>query len=193
MDPETLGRARRGDVDARKILGVWLHRELRGFFARGFKEPDFIGDVIQDAVSDILRDLEHAPDDPALFRRWVYSYAGIEALTNKRDRRRELARADLHERQDAPAMSASETVVRPLIDEQQRRLVIEHAQRLRPVYCRALMHVLDGGDYRSLAETERIGRGTASSRIAYAAKIVRRSIEAARRTRPSNRTPHRET
>jgi DNA-directed RNA polymerase specialized sigma24 family protein len=193
MDSRMVRRARDGDPRARKALGSWLHHELIAFFGKGkFKESDRVSDLIQETVVDVLAKLAEAPDDPDAFRRWVHSFAGTEVRTVDRDRDREHGRANLRARGPTPPpLSASASVLGPLIDEQQRAMLIEHARQLRPVYRNALLHVLDGGDYKSLAASEGIPVGTASSRLDYATKMVGRSIEAARTTRPSCRTPPR--
>ena len=161
--------------------------ELRGFFEEAFKRPDRVNELIQATAVDIFKKLAMAPDDPELFRGWVHSFAGMKARESTRDRGRERARAGLCPG-DVPLESPSSTVLGRLLDEQQRRLVIEHAQLLRPVYCRALLHVLDGGDYKSLAAREGIPEPTAWTRISRAVVKVRRSIQAARRTRPEYRS-----
>lgn len=190
MDGATIRHARDGDPRALRALGSWLHLELLAFFTKGkFKHTDRVNDLIQETVSDVLKKLaDDAPDDPDKFRGWVHSFGGTEILTIEREREREHARADLCPRGNTPAISASASVLAPLIDEQQRQLLRQHAQQLPTVYRNAILHVLDGGDYRSLAASEGIPEGTASSRLSYATERVRRSIEAARRTPPKYRT-----
>jgi hypothetical protein len=71
------------------------------------------------------------------------------------------------------------SVFGPLFEIEERQLVINHAQRLRPIYCTAILHVLDGGDYKSLAASEGTTEGTAARRISVATTKVRLSIDAA--------------
>lgn len=189
MDSETLRRARDGDRQASRVLGAWLYRELLDYFVGGASPDERVSELIQKAVIDVLEDLAIAPLDIDLFRDHVHSYAGMELLTDQRDRARERRRAELRaELGPAPAGSASGTVVRPLIDEEQRQLVRVHVDRLPIVYRNALWHVLDGGDYKSLAVHEGIRDTTAASRISYAIKLLECSIEAERRTEPRYRT-----
>jgi DNA-directed RNA polymerase specialized sigma24 family protein len=173
-------------------MAKWLGDELLAIFANGRWPADRVSELVQDTVADIFHKLEKSPDDPELFRGWVHSFAGTEILTSKRDRRRQKALlVELRARGRTPIVSAGATMVDPLIDEQQRQLAIQHALRLRTRYRNAFLHVLDGGDYKSLAAGEGISEGAAAGRISYAAKLVRRSIQAHRRTRTSCRTPTR--
>jgi DNA-directed RNA polymerase specialized sigma24 family protein len=188
MDSSTIRRAREGDPRALKVLGSWAHGELLAFFTTRFKERDLVSEWIQQAVSEILGKLALAPDDPELFRDFVRGFGGTTALGSTRDRGRELARFTDQDAEHIPAESASATLFGPLLQEQQRELVIEHAGLLRPVHRSALLHVLDGGDYKSLAASEGINQKTAASRISFATMKVRESIQAARRTPASYRT-----
>jgi DNA-directed RNA polymerase specialized sigma24 family protein len=188
MDRYIVQAAREGDPHAKDALGSWLDAELRAFFADS-KGRERVDDLIQDALVDIVDKLALAPDDPELFRSFVHSFAGMEVRESSRKRGRELARAAaLRQEPHTPAESPSASVLGPILNEQQRQLVIEYAQRLRPKYCRALLHVLDGGDYKSLAASEGINESTAASRISYATAGLSRSIEADRRTPPPYRT-----
>jgi DNA-directed RNA polymerase specialized sigma24 family protein len=188
VDRDIIRAARDGDPHARDLLGLWLEDELHGFFAKAFKQREQVGELIQDTVADIVHKLALAPDDPDAFRTFVRGFAGMQAHESTRDRKRERAHAAmLQAKHTPPAESASASLFDPLLAEEQRQLVIEHAQRMRPVYRTAILHVLDGGDYKSLAAAEGVSRKTASSRISYAIEVVGRSIERARRTRPPDR------
>jgi DNA-directed RNA polymerase specialized sigma24 family protein len=180
VDGDIIRAARAGDSDARDELADWLLEELSMYFVSERGELD---ELIQETVLDIFRKLARAPDDPDAFRRFVHSFAGIEALTSTRERMREHPRV-VEPR--TPAESPSAIV----LTEQQRQLVIEHAQRLPPVYCRAVLHVLDGGDYKSLAASEGIFPGTAANRISHGIAKLRRAVAAARRTRQSFQSPN---
>jgi DNA-directed RNA polymerase specialized sigma24 family protein len=188
VDSSTIRRARDGDPRARTALASWAYDELRTFFASIFKQPELASELIQKAVSQILGKLSLAPDDPDLFRGFVRGLGGLTARGSTRDRGRELARFTDRDVAHVPAESTSATLFGPLLQEERRQLVIEHAQLLRPAHRAALLHVLDGGDYKSLAASEGILETTAASRISFATMKVGRSIEAARRTPPPYRT-----
>jgi DNA-directed RNA polymerase specialized sigma24 family protein len=187
MDRELVQAAREGDPHAKDALGSWLYSELQAFFADS-KRPER-ADLIQAAVVDILQKLALAPDDPELLRDFAHSFAGMEVLECSRDQGRELARvAALRQEPHTPAESPSSI----LLDEQQRQLVIEHAQRLRPILRDAILHVfVHGGDYKSLAASEGIATSTAATRIFRAIEKVGCLIEEDRRTPPPYRTPPR--
>ena len=188
MDRDIVRAAREGDPHAKRVLGSWLYVELRAFFADS-KHPERVDDLIQEALVDIIDKLEHAPDDPELLRKRVHSFAGTEVLTSTRDEAREFAfAAALRQEPHTPAESPSASVLAPLLDEQRRQLVIEHAQRLRPIHRDALLHELDGGDYKSLAASDGIPESTAWARLKKATQLVHASIEAHRCTSPRYRT-----
>jgi DNA-directed RNA polymerase specialized sigma24 family protein len=187
MDRDIGQAARAGDPHATNAWGSWLCSELRTFFADS-KRPQQ-DDLIQEALVDILRKFALAPDDLELLRDFARSFAGTEVLEYKRDHGRGLARAAaLRQEPHTPAESPSSSVLGPLLDAQRRQLMIEHAQRLRPILRDAFLHVLDGGDYKSLAIRYGIPEQTAASRISRATAKVSCSIEADRRTPPKYRT-----
>jgi DNA-directed RNA polymerase specialized sigma24 family protein len=79
---------------------------------------------------------------------------------------------------------------KPLVEAAERELILDHAERLRPIFRTAIMHTLDGGDYKSLAASEGIPEGTAWDRLDRATTLVGRSIKVVhRRTPPPYRTP----
>lgn len=77
----------------------------------------------------------------------------------------------------------------PLFDAAERELALHHAQRLQPIHRDAVMHVLAGGDYKSLAAREGIPEITAWKRMRRSEALVRQAIEMDRRTRTPYRTP----
>lgn len=187
MNRDLVQAAREGDPHAKDALGSWLYAELRSFFAD--RNPERVGDLIQEALVDLLDKFALAPDDPELLRNFVHSFGGMEVRESTRDQGRELGRAAaLRQEPHTPAESPSASVFGPLLNEQQRQLVIEHAQCLRPIFRDAILHVLDGGDYKSLAIRCGITKQTAATRISRAIAKVSCSIEADRRTPPKYRT-----
>lgn len=186
MDRSLLDAARNGDPRARDALGRWLFRELVIFFKRQ-QHPVSIEELVQASATEIFATLSTAPDDPQLFRGWVLERAGMRARAIRRDTHREHAR--IGGPPHTPAESPSVSVMGPLFRLEKRELVLDHAQRLQPMYRTAVMHVLDGGDYKSLAVSEGIPEITAWARLRKATELVRRSITEQRRTRPSCQTP----
>jgi DNA-directed RNA polymerase specialized sigma24 family protein len=187
MDRSLLDAIRNEDPRARKAFARWLTGELRTFYERR-PHPVPIEDLIQASATEIFATLSAAPDEPTAFHNWVLERAGMRARAIHRDTHREHARlADSPPH--SPAESPSVSVIRPLSDAAERQLVLEHAQRLRPIFRTAIMHVLDGGDYKSLAASEGIMEATAASRISRATVQVGQSIQADRRTRQPYRTP----
>jgi DNA-directed RNA polymerase specialized sigma24 family protein len=178
MDRNLLQAARNGDPRAYDALGRWLLAELALFFAR--HPAHEIDDLIQETTTEILGSLSSAADDPVAFRDFVRGFAGTRTLTSRRDAARDHERITLGSH---PAIeSPSVTILGPLIDAVERELLIDHAQRLRPIFRDAILHVLDGGTYRSLAASKNIPERTAWSRLQRAIELVSRSIGLARRT-----------
>ncbi len=139
---------------------------------------------MQECVTEIFEKLAKAPnDDPVAFRDWALKFAGMRARALKRDRDRELARVPCRSPSQTPAESASVSVLGPLLDNEERQLVFDHAQQLQPIYRNAILHVFGGGDYKSLAASEAVAEGTAARRITIATTKVCRSIAANRRNR----------
>jgi DNA-directed RNA polymerase specialized sigma24 family protein len=189
MDRSLLDAARNGDQRARNALGRWLLAELWTLYQRR-RQPVPIEDLIQASVTEILSQLSDAPHDPASFRIWVLGRAGMRAKSIRRDTYREWERivgAPLR----SPAESPSVSVTGSLFAAEELQTILDHAQRLRPIYHTAIMHFLDGGNYKSLAASEGIAMSTAYHRVSRAVELVQRSIEAHRRTRPRYRTPKR--
>jgi DNA-directed RNA polymerase specialized sigma24 family protein len=188
MDRSLLRAAREGEPRALDAVGRWWYSELRTFFSERFP-PNEARELIQEASKDIMAKFAtHASDDPDAFRAMVLSFAGMLAHAARGERQRVYARqAKL--RDNPPSMNADPSLSRQLDAAQQRQKLIEHARRLRTIYRDALMHALDGGDYRSLAASKGIPEGTASRRLTHAKKLVARSIEGARRTDPAYRSP----
>ena len=175
-----------GDPRARDVFGRWLTGELRKFYERR-SHPVPIEDLIQTSATEIFATLSAAPDEPAAFHNWVLERAGMRARALSRDANREhqrIADSPPH----SPAESASVSVWQPLVQATERALILDHAQRLRPIFRTAIMHVLDGGDYKSLAASEGIAEATAATRILRATMQVNQLIEAERRTPPPYRT-----
>lgn len=188
MDRDIVQAARQGDPRAWNALGLWLDAELRAYFAATHRR-ERVGDLVQAALVDVLGKLALAPDDPELLRNFVHSFAGTEIKELARDQGRELERAAaLRQEPHTPAESPSVTVFGPLLDEQRRQLMIEHAQCLGPILRDAILHVLDGGDYKSLAVRCGITENAAATRISRAIARASCSVEAARRTPPEYRT-----
>jgi DNA-directed RNA polymerase specialized sigma24 family protein len=185
VDRNLLQAARNGDRRAYEALGRWLFAELAVFFKR---HPAHESDeLIQETTTEILGSLSSAADDPVAFRDFVRGYAGTRSLTRRRDAARDHERIVLGSH---PAIeSPSVTILGPLIDAIERQQVIDHAQRLQPIFRDAILHVLDGGTYRSLAASKNIPEQTAWSRVERAIELVSRSIDLARRTPPPYRTP----
>lgn len=181
VNSDVIRSARAGDSYARDELAVWVVDELTERFAAQ-ADRYRIDDLIQETALDVFKKLELAPDEPVAFRGFVHSFAGTEVVTATRKRMRERRRVV------EPPMPPAESPSAVALVGQQRQLIIEHAQRLQPIFCRALMHVLDGGNYKSLAASEGIPEGTASGRITQAGHLVCRSIEADRRTSVRFRT-----
>lgn len=191
MDTATLCRAIDGDLMARRELGRWLYRELLDRFVAGSGADERVRELIQKTSSDVFKDLAIAPRDIDRFREHVRKYGSIEQLTDKRDSWRERWRFELRNRLLAPRRRASGTsaVERPLLDEEQRALVLAHAAKLPDIYRDALEHVvIAGGDYSSLAAIEGLPTGTAASRINCAIGLVKASIRDARKTDPRYQT-----
>jgi DNA-directed RNA polymerase specialized sigma24 family protein len=187
MDRDIVQAAREGDPHAKAALGSWLCSELQAFFADS-KRPEK-DDLIQAALVDILKKLALAPDDLELLRDFVHSFAGMEVRESTRDQGRALGRAAaLRQEPHTPAETPSVSVLGPLLDQQRLQLVIEHTQCLRPIFRDAILHLLEGGDYKSLAVRYGIPEPTAATRISRAIAMVSSSIEAARRTPPKYRT-----
>jgi DNA-directed RNA polymerase specialized sigma24 family protein len=185
MDRNLLRAARNGDRRAYEALGRWLFAELAVFFER--HPAHEIDELIQETTTEILGSLSSAADDPVAFRDFVRGFAGTRALTRRRDAARDHERITLGSH---PAIeSPSVTILGPLIDAVERQLVMEHAQRLRPIFRDAILHLLDGGTYRSLAASKNIPEQTAWSRVERATELVSRSIGLARRTPRPYRTP----
>jgi hypothetical protein len=183
MDSSVLRAAREGDPRALDVVGRWWYSELRAFFLERFP-PNEARELIQEASKDIMTKFAtHGSDDPDAFRAMVLSFAGTLAHAATGERKRVYAR-DAKLRARSPTVFASTSLWRRVDAARKRQQVIEHARRLRTIYRNALLHVLDGGDYRSLAATEGIPVGTASRRLTQATKLVCQSIEAARRSPP---------
>jgi DNA-directed RNA polymerase specialized sigma24 family protein len=185
LDRNLLQAARNGDPRAYEALGRWLVAELAVFFER--HPAHEIDDLIQETATEILGSLSSVADEPVAFRDFVRGFAGTRTLTRRRDAAREHERITLGSH---PAIeSPSVTILGPLLDAVERQLVIDHAQRLRPIFRKAILHVLEGGSYRSFAVSENIPAPTAWRRLNRAIELVGRSIRLARRTRPPYRTP----
>jgi hypothetical protein len=179
MDRSLLLAARDGNSRARNAVARWLFGQ---FLAVHQHRPvDDLHELVQATSAEIFEKFERAPDDPVAFRVWALKFAGMRALAIKRDRERERAWVPCRSPSHTPAESASVSVFGPLFDMEELQLVIEHAHQLRPIYRNAILHVLDGGDYKSLAASEGTTAGTAARRITVATTKVRLSIEAARR------------
>jgi DNA-directed RNA polymerase specialized sigma24 family protein len=182
MDRSLIHAARNGDSRARDAVARWLYAELSAVHRH--RPHEQFDELMQEAVTEIFEKLAKAPDDdPVAFRAWALRFAGMRARALKRDRDREHDRVPCRSPSHSPAESASVSVLGPLLDIEERQLVIDHAQQLQPIYRNAILHVLDGGNYKSLAATERVPEGTAARRITIATTQVRLSIEAARRSR----------
>ena len=139
-------------------------------------------------MAEIFSQLSDAPDDPTVFRGWALQRAGMRARAIRRDTNREQARlADSPPH--PPAESPSVSVMGPLVDAAERELIRHHAQRLQPIHRAAIMHALDGGDYKSLAASEGIPEITAWKRLRRSEALVRQAIEMDRRTQTPYRTP----
>lgn len=184
MDRNLLQAARNGDPRAHDALGRWLVAELAVFFER--HPAHEIEDLIQETATEILGSLSKSADDPVDLRDFVRGFAGTRTLTTRRDAAREHERITLgsHPASESPSV----TILGPLLDAIERQLVIDHAQRLAPMFRDALLHVLDGGNHRSLAASENIPVPTAWRRVDRAIELVNRSIRRARRTGPAYRT-----
>lgn len=181
MDRSLILAARNGDPRARNAVARWLFGQFIAVHQR--RPVDDLHELVQATSAEIFEKFERAPDDPEAFRAWALAFAGMRALAIKRDRIREQAWVPCRSPSHTPAESASVSVFGPLFEIEERQLLINHAQRLRPIYCTAILHVLDGGDYKSLAACEGTTVGTAARRISVAITKVRLSIEAARRSR----------
>ena len=187
MDRTLLQAALNGDLRARDaVLGRWLIDELSEFF-KGDRAGE-TDDLVQASALEIIRMFANAPADPAAFRTWVLGYAGTRAKATKRDSRREHARVQHRSPGHTPAESPTATILRPLLENGKRQLLIDHAEQLQPIYRYAILHVLDGGDSKSLAESAGVARHTARRRLRKAAQLVSRSIKIKRRTDPRYRT-----
>lgn len=188
MDRTLLQAAHRGDPRARDaVLGRWLLDVLSEFF-----KDDRAGetdDLVQASAAEIIGEFADAPADPAAFRVWVLGRAGTRAKAIKRDIRRKQDRVQHQSPGQSPAESPTAAILRPLLEIGERQLVIDHAERLQPIYRHAILHVLDGGDSESLAASAGVARQTARRRMRKAARLVRRSIKQVnRRTPPRYRT-----
>lgn len=146
-------------------------------------------DLIQTCATEILSKLSTFPDDPAAFRKRVLEFSGMRAKAVCRDRRRDRVRIVLRRSPDDTEGESPSTIMALLLEAERRELAIQHAERLEPIYRTAFFHVLDGGDYRSLAVAENLPLGTAWRRVDKATELVQRSLELNRRTRPQYRTP----
>jgi hypothetical protein len=195
MDRSLLDAVRNEDPRARKVLARWLLDELRRFYERR-THPVSIDDLIQESMTEIFATLSAAPDEPAPFENWVFERAGMRAKALSRDAHREQERIANNPPQidDNPphllAESPTASILRPLLENGKRQQVIDHAQQLRPIYRHAILHVLGGGDSKSLAASAGVPRHTARRRLRKAAELVNRSIKVVNRiTPPRYRTP----
>lgn len=192
MDQTLLEAAHRGDKRARDaVLGRWLIGELRALFKDD--RAGQIDDLVQASALEIVKQFASAPKHPDEFRTWALGRAGTRAWATKRDIRREQDRVQYRSPPHTPAQMETPTasILRPLLEMGERQLVIDHAQTLEPMYRDAILHVLDGGNAKSLAVSEGVPGRTARYRLRRAAKLVRRSIRVSRRTQPRYRTPPR--
>lgn len=188
MDRDTLQALRAREPQAAEAFVEWFCDEFIPFLSSHF-DRGHVDDLLQNTLTEVLAKLgtDDMPVEPVAFRKWVYGFAWNKVRAAARDPFRRLARqaklmnAPLPEHPPGPESSTAEAELVELI----RRGIVE----LPDIYRQAIEHVLDGGDYRSLAENEMLDEGTARRRIWEARKRLRLIVQAMRVTQMAMRSP----
>lgn len=189
VDDETIRRALAGDARASRTLGLWLTRELCGFYAKHNGE-DVVMDMSQTTVADLLTKLEaRAKSEPELLRDGLRRFAVIQTRRTatkrkqERDRGHKLA-AHAVEQQLASPPSLEDTYARRERAALVARLFEELPERMRA----ALELRQDELTYAQIAVRLAVSETTARKLVELATRRLRSEVERARRTRPEFRS-----
>jgi RNA polymerase sigma factor (sigma-70 family) len=160
--------------------------DLRRYFRHWFAQAE-IDDLVQStltAVSAKLHKFEDRGDNA--FIRWVYGFARTEARAGLRRRRRNDDRLDaLARRITPPHMNPSSQIDR----EQRLEMIWQAAKQLPDAQRRAIENDLAGGDAGTLAEQEKVGRGSARMIQSRARRKLRVLVHEHMVKRPATRSP----
>lgn len=179
--------AREGDREAEDELAKWMLRLLMPYFKRYF-DCMRSEELFQETAADVFKDLRKAPDDPTLFRDWVYGYAWNEVRELRRKakaRRIRVLKGGCPE-PEPPRAPGPESTLR---DREYNAVAWRCMPQLPDIYRDAILHAVDGGSYRTLAVAAQIAEGAARQRIHEARRRLRELIREARRTHPAMRSP----
>jgi RNA polymerase sigma factor (sigma-70 family) len=188
LPTDVLQAAREGDRVACDELFDWLYDLLLPYFKKYFKQA-LSEDVLQETAMGVYKKLAKAPDDPTLFRDWVYGFAWNEVRQTVRKAWFRRVRVLLPDSPElAPPQPGPETSLRD--KERLNAVALECLPKLPDIYQEAVLHVARGGSYRTLAVAAQIPEGSARQRIHEARKQLRRLVRDARRTRPELQSPN---
>jgi RNA polymerase sigma factor (sigma-70 family) len=181
VDRDTLRALREGKREGQDAFANWFCDEFIPFFS-SYIDRGQVDELIQNTFRAVLARLasptSRIPVEPDEFRRWVYGFAWKEIGTAARNPRRALARqrklmfAPLPEHPPGPETNMAKAELAELIERGIPELPI--------IYREAIEHVLDGGDYKSLAEFDQITESTARQRIYEAKKRLQMIVRAMR-------------
>lgn len=171
LPPEVVQAARQGKRNAEVKLHRWMRALLMPYFQRYFKVWH-CHDLLQETEMDVFKKLDKAPHDPNLFRGWVYGFAWNEVRALLRKTRRE-GRWVLLPGSPEPVPPQAPGPETRLRNQEISELVWRCADELTDNHREAISHVLDGGNYRTLAEAAGISQEAARKRIHDARKQLR--------------------
>jgi RNA polymerase sigma-70 factor (ECF subfamily) len=185
LPPDVVQAARERDREAQDELGIWLRHLLMPYFKRYFSHWHS-EDLLQETSVDVFKKLaDEAPDDPTEFRDWVYGFAWNEVRDFlRKSRLRGKQGVLLYGREPEPPKGPEpgpETILR---NKEINAIAWRCMERLPDIYRDAVLHVVDGGSYRTLAVAAQISEGAARKRIHDARKQLRTLVRKARQTRP---------
>lgn len=188
LPADVLQAAREGDRVAYDELFDWMYDLLLPYFKKYFKQA-LSEDLLQETAFDVYKKLDKAPDDPTLFRDWVYGHAWNEVRQTVRKAWFRRARVLVHDSPELapPQPPGPETTLR---NKERNAVALACLPNLPDIYREALVHVGRGGSYRTLAVAAQISEGAARQRIHEARKQLRALIREARRTRPEMQSPN---
>ncbi len=181
LPADVVQAAREGDRAAKDKLAVWMMRLLMPYFKQYFNDMRSM-ELFQETAADVFKNLrKKSPEDPTLFREWVYGYAWNEVreLRGKAKALRIRVLKGGCPEPEPPRGPGPETTLR----NKERNAIASRCVELLPdVYRDALLHVADGGTYRTLAVAAQISEGAARKRIHDARSQLRTLVRKARRT-----------